>query len=95
MKPETELNFQAEFHPIPNLWMNVGYQYIRRAERYHARLGTYLPSVSDLSLGITYNLFKGASIYAKADNLLNKAYQRYLLYPTEGINFVGGLSFQF
>ena len=95
MKPETELNFKAEIHPIPVLWLNVGYQYIWRAERYYGFSKTFFPAVSDLSIGATYHLFKGVSVYAKADNLLNKKFQRYLLYPTEGINFLGGLSFRF
>ena len=95
MKPETELNFKAEIHPIPALWLNIGYQYIWRAERYYGFSKTFFPAVSDLNIGATYHLFKGVSVYAKADNLLNKKFQRYLLYPTEGINFLGGLSFRF
>lgn len=95
MKPETEINFQAEVHPISALWLNVGYQYIWRAERYYGHSKTFFPAVSDLSIRATYYLFKGVSVYVKADNLLNKKFQRYLLYPTEGINFLGGLSFQF
>ena len=39
--------------------------------------------------------FKDISIYARANNLLNKEYQYYPMYSTEGINFVGGVSFRF
>lgn len=94
MKPEFKLGFNAEIHPLPALWCNLGYQYIRRAERVYSSDST-IPPVSDLSLGATYTIYKGISVYVKADNLLNKKYQYYLAYPVEGINFVGGLSFRF
>lgn len=95
MKPEFDFGIHAEVHPIPALWLNAGYQYTRRAERYSVAYGKSIPAVSNLSLGATYKIFNGISAYVKADNLLNKKYQYYLYYPVEGINFVGGLSFQF
>lgn len=95
MKPKFKLGFNAEVHPLPALWFNLGYDYILRAERYTGHYEENIPSVSNLSLGATYTLFKGISIYAKVDNVLNKKYQYYLYYPVEGINFLGGLSFKF
>lgn len=94
MKPQFKLGLQLETRPISALLLNIGYQYIYRGEPYYFIMDK-LPAVSNLSLGVTYNLFKGVSIYAKAENLLNKEYQYYLDYPTQGINFVGGLSFRF
>lgn len=95
MKPEFKFGFNAEVHPLPTLWINLGYEYIYRAERLYSFDKSTIPAVSNLSLGATYNLYKGLSVYVKADNLLNKQYQYYLAYPVEGINFVGGLSFRF
>lgn len=94
MKPEFKIGLQAEVRPIPALLLNIGYQYIYRAEPYYF-IQKRLSAVNNLSFGASYYLFKGVSIYAKADNLLNKEYQYYLDYPTQGINFVGGLSFRF
>jgi len=54
-----------------------------------------LDPVSDLSLGATYNLQKGISVFARINNLLNQQYQYYYSYPAQGINFLGGVSFQF
>jgi TonB dependent receptor. len=54
-----------------------------------------LDPVNNLSLGATYNLFKGVSIFARINNLLNQDYQYSYSYPVQGINFLGGLSFQF
>lgn len=94
MKPEFKIGLQAEVRPIPALLLNIGYQYIYRAEPYYF-IQKRLSAVNNLSLGVSYHLFKGVSIYAKADNLLNQEHQYYLDYPTQGINFVGGLSFRF
>ena len=54
-----------------------------------------LDPVNNLSLGATYNLFKGVSIFARINNVLNQDYQYSYSYPVQGINFLGGLSFQF
>lgn len=94
MKPEFKIGLQVEARPIPALLLNIGYQYIYRAEPYYF-IQKRLSAVNNLSFGASYYLFKGVSIYAKADNLLNQEYQYYLDYPTQGINFVGGLSFRF
>ena len=59
---------------------------------------TFFPATSipaDLHAGASYNVFKGVSVYARINNILNKKYQYYLGYPTEGLNFLGGLSFSF
>ena len=95
MKPEFKLGFNAEVHPMQALWFNLGYEYILRAERYTGIYDKDIPAVSNLSLGATYTIYKGISVYAKVDNLLNKKYQYYLYYPVEGLNFLGGLSFKF
>lgn len=94
MKPEFKIGLQVEARPIPALLLNIGYQYIYRAEPYYF-IQKRLSAINNLSFGASYYLFKGVSIYAKADNLLNQEYQYYLDYPTQGINFVGGLSFRF
>ena len=54
-----------------------------------------MTAINDLHIGASYNVFKGVSVYAQVHNLLNKKYQYYLGYPTEGFNFLGGLSFRF
>lgn len=54
-----------------------------------------LDPISDLSLGGTYNLQKDISIFARINNILNQTYQYNYSYPAQGINFLGGVSFQF
>ena len=90
-KPCLEAKFEASFRPVSAAWVNLGYQHIDR-EKVE---GEKANPVSNLYLGGSYEFFKGISVYARINNLLNKKYQYYWGYPTEGINFLGGVSFKF
>ena len=92
VKPVSEMSFNVRIHPISALNINLGYDYINRKEvKEYAKM----TAINDLHIGASYNVFKGVSVYAQVHNLLNKKYQYYLGYPTEGFNFLGGLSFRF
>lgn len=54
-----------------------------------------LGNINNLSLGATYNLGKGIAAFVEARNLFNQHYSLETLHPAQGINFIGGLSFQF
>lgn len=54
-----------------------------------------LNSIIDLNLKITYLITDHLDLFISANNILNKSYQRYLYYPTQGVNFLGGLSYSF
>lgn len=92
LKPAAEINFNMEIHPIKELNVNIGYDYIGREK---VEGFDKLSAVSNLYAGASYNVFKGVYVYARINNILNKKYQYYLGYPTEGLNFLGGLSFSF
>lgn len=91
LKPAFETNARIDIRPISAVAVNIGYQFISR----EGESSWKASSVNNLYLGGSYELFKNISIYARANNLLNKSYQYYRGYPVEGINFVGGVSFQF
>lgn len=91
IKPVNEMSFNLRIHPVAALDVNLGYDYVERKKVQGVRMN----AVSDLHVGAVYHLFKGVSVYAQVNNLLNKKYQYYLGYPAEGFNFVGGLSFRF
>ena len=91
IKPVNEMSFNLRIHPIAALNIQLGYDYIERKKVQ----GVKMNAVNDLHVGADYHLFKGISVYAQVNNLLNKKYQYYLSYPAEGFNFVGGLSFRF
>lgn len=89
--PSFEANIKADIRPIPSVLINFGYQHATREKVEDTRVDP----VGNLYLGGSYEVFKGISIYVRANNLLNKDYQYYWGYPTEGINFMGGVSFRF
>ena len=89
--PSFEANIHADIRPISSVLISLGYQHITREKIENERVDP----VGNLYLGGSYEVFKGLSIYARVNNLLNKDYQYYWGYPTEGINFVGGVSFRF
>ena len=88
LKPEMELNAEVGFKPVQGLRINAGYEYVKRAEE------IYDP-ISNLYVGADYALMKNLSIFAKANNLLNKEYVRADAYPAQKLNFLAGLSLQF
>ncbi|KLT65763.1 TonB-dependent receptor [Pedobacter sp. BMA] len=49
----------------------------------------------DLGIGADYKINNKFSVFAKANNLLNKNYSRYLYYQVNGFNIFGGLSYSF
>lgn len=90
-KPALEARFGINFRPVSAALVNLGYHH---AEREKVD-GEKADPVSNLYIGGSYELFKGISVYVRLDNLLNKDYQYYWGYPTEGFNFTGGVSFKF
>jgi hypothetical protein len=91
--PELQLNAAVTVRPIDKLMIELSYQYEKRAEIESS--GQRPNAVSDLRLHGEYNFYKGVSIYANVNNILNKSYQYYYYQPTEGFNFLGGLIFKF
>lgn len=92
-KPEMEFNFTLDVKPMRNLLIGLNYTHIRRTQPYDAI--DRVAAVNNLCITANYYLFKGVSIYAQANNILNKEYQWFDGYSAEKINFLGGLSFRF
>ncbi|GGE70679.1 hypothetical protein EV200_11219 [Pedobacter psychrotolerans] len=49
----------------------------------------------DLGLGADYRINNKFSVFAKANNILNSKYNRYLYYQVNGFNVFGGLTYSF
>jgi len=49
----------------------------------------------DLGLGADYRINKKFSVFAKANNILNTNYSRFLYYQANGFNIFGGLTYSF
>jgi hypothetical protein len=90
-KPKLRLDIQAGVHPIPELGINLGYEFIKRG----VGIVYNIDDINNLNLSATYDLFKNISIYARFSNLLNKKSGYYALAPVPGINYVGGVVFSF
>ena len=90
-KPAFEANLHIDVRPISSVLLSLGYQHVSREKVEESKVD----AVNNLYLGGTYEFLKGISVYARINNLLNRDYQYYWGYPTEGINFIGGVSFKF
>ncbi len=90
--PTLDFHLNMDIRPIPALLLNTGYRHITREK---VDMYDQMAAVSNLYLGAEYNFYKGISMYARFNNLLNKEYSYFLSYPSEKLNFVGGLSFRF
>jgi hypothetical protein len=66
-----------------------------KAKNFQTNVVTKLPTIVDLNVKIDYLLTRNFSAFVSINNILGKQYQRYQYYPTQGINFIGGLSFSF
>lgn len=88
LKPEMEIVAEVGFKPIKDLRVNVGYEYVKRAEDMHE-------PVNDLYIGADYTFLKNLSVFGRVNNLLNKEYMRIDAYPAQKMNFLAGVSFQF
>jgi len=54
-----------------------------------------LDPIVDLNFKFTYLISDHFNVFVSANNIFNKNYQRYLYYPTQGVNFLAGLSYSF
>lgn len=66
-----------------------------KGKNYVSNREVKLNSIIDLNLKATYLLSEHLDLFISVNNILNKSYQRYLYYPTQGVNFLGGLSYSF
>lgn len=87
--PEAELNLGIHVRVLEGLNLDLGYDYVKRADA-----DGYDP-VSNLHIGADYVLLKNLSLFGKVNNLLNKEYVRADAYPAQKLNFLAGLSLQF
>ena len=89
LKPELEMNANIGFKPVQGLWINIGYDYIKYCNDICG------DAVNNLSIEANYALIKNLDVFVKVNNLLNKEYIRSCAYPTQKLNFLGGLSLRF
>ena len=90
-KPAFEGDLRIDASPMEALRLSVGYNYTSRTKVE----GEQAYPVSNLYVHGSYELFKGITVYARLNNLLNKKYQYYESCPAQGFSVMGGVSFRF
>jgi len=54
-----------------------------------------LPAIWDANLKIDYFLGTQFAAFVSLNNIVGRNYQRYLYYPSQGLNFLGGITYSF
>ncbi len=101
-KPQFEINFHARYNIQDKIILTAelfgrdktwGALYTEGAEQpIEYELHDFY---ADLNLGIEYRYNKRLAVFLDFSNIINEEYERWLGYPTQGFNFLGGISFAF
>jgi len=96
-RPEFKLDFNNTFYPMDNLVFTLDLYYMAGLIGLNGETGQSeaLDDILDLNLGGRYSINDRIGVFLKLNNLLGNEYQRYLNYPTRGIQVLGGVSFTF
>ena len=81
---KAKVNVQQPVNPLQYLVPNPGIESIVTVKGF-----------VDLGLGADYRINNKFSVFAKANNILNSNYSRYLYYQVNGFNIFGGLTYSF
>jgi outer membrane receptor protein involved in Fe transport len=54
-----------------------------------------LPPCYDLNVSAEYRIWQELYLFLQANNVFAQNYERYLNYPTQGLNIIGGIRFRF
>jgi len=81
---KAKVNVQQPVNPLQYLIPNPGIESIVTVKGF-----------VDLGLGADYRINNKFSVFAKANNILNSNYSRYLYYQVNGFNIFGGLTYSF
>ena len=79
----------AEFYFYSKMWAMDTYSGPLREEN------VKLPPCYDLNLNAEYRVWKELYLFLQANNVFAQDYERYLNYPTQGLNVLGGIRFRF
>ncbi|MCX2429121.1 TonB-dependent receptor [Pedobacter sp. GR22-10] len=81
---KAKVNVQTPVNPLQYLVPNTGIERIETVKGF-----------VDLGIGADYRINNKFSVFAKANNLLNSKYNRFLYYQVNGLNIFGGLTYSF
>ncbi|RZL62122.1 MAG: TonB-dependent receptor, partial [Pedobacter sp.] len=81
---KAKVNVQQPVNPLQYIIPNTGIESIVTVKGF-----------VDLGIGADYRINNKFSVFAKANNLLNSQYNRFLYYQVNGLNVFGGLTYSF
>lgn len=94
--PNLQFSLGGNWQPIPklNIQPNIVVYNGAKARRFDGT-AIDLDPILDLNLSVDYWLANNFSLFLDANNLLNRKTERFLNYPSYGINVVGGIKLKF
>lgn len=95
--PSFKAAFNNTFFPIENMTVTADLYYMGGLNALNGETGqTFeLNDIVDLNLGGRYQLNQQFGVFLQLNNLFGTKYQRFLNYPSRGIQFLGGISVSF
>ncbi|NJL12820.1 MAG: hypothetical protein HC913_07380 [Microscillaceae bacterium] len=96
-RPTFTAQVTATARPIEDLRLQLYAQVLGGLQAFEpiSGLRRSLDTIADVSFEAEYLIFKNFSAFLLANNLLARAYSRYLYYPGQGFNFLIGLTYAF
>ncbi|MCH8318845.1 MAG: TonB-dependent receptor [Bacteroidetes bacterium] len=95
--PDFKTSLMATYNLKNKIFFNSDIYYISGLFAKIPRSGEVkkLESILDLNLKVDYRFSDKFSTFVEVNNILSKSYQRYLYYPSKGINVIGGATYSF
>lgn len=100
--PATELTISASTQIMPKLDLSINYYLGAGREVLEMSFPPFsklnvkeTQDISELNLNASYALLQKLSIWGEVNNILNRKYEIYQGYPTQGLRFMVGASYRF
>jgi hypothetical protein len=103
--PSLRLNLSGKYNLKDKIWITATVIGLNRqfARTFVETAGNVLPveneerikGLADVNLGAEYRYNKRLGMFLQLNNILNVRYDRYLYYPTQRFNLLGGISYSF
>lgn len=96
-KPNFKAAFNTTVFPVEKLTVTTDLYYLGGLKGLNGETTEVfeLDDIIDLNLGARYEINDRFGVFLQVNNLFGKEYERYLNYPSRGIQFLGGLSVTF
>lgn len=96
-RPDFKVDFNNTFYPIDKLQLTADFYYMGGLMGLNGETGQAqkLEDIFDLNLSGRYDINNRFDVFIQINNVLGQNYQRYLNYPSRGLQAMGGVSVTF